>query len=185
MKFWRRGVACLDSRPLWGAIVSFGLTAAMTVGRADRGGLLGAFAVSCLAGALAAAVWPDKRTKEKEGYVLFGRAKEAETVMQDNGYVEIAFSGEEEKQILQPEMRVSGMRDIADALAGIKSLIETLQVTDAETWESVARFSSVAGEALSEARGQLRVAADAADRAAKAIGEIARLVAAKNEDGRD
>lgn len=67
-------------------------------------------------------------------------------------------------------------QDAAAALAGIKSLIESLQVTDRQTWEKVAGLAGEAETAPEEMRARLAEAEAAAGRATEAFRGIAALV---------
>jgi hypothetical protein len=63
-------------------------------------------------------------------------------------------------------------RDIAAAISGLKVLLESVQVTDEETWREVAEAAREAAKSLAGAEEALRAAAEACGAARKAVSRI-------------
>jgi hypothetical protein len=63
-------------------------------------------------------------------------------------------------------------RDIAAAISGLKVLLESVQVTDEETWREVTEAAREAAQRIAEVEEALRAAAEACGAARKAVSRI-------------
>ncbi|MGB9886797.1 MAG: hypothetical protein ACPLRW_07365 [Moorellales bacterium] len=160
--------------PWAGAAVSVGTAGLLTAGTSGQKDAVLLNAVCCFTGALTAGVLGMKIFAGGDAR-MFGKravlpAEQQETFSgPDGGRAGIA-------QQAQPIVPLRVAQDAAAALAGIKSLIESLQVTDQQTWEKVAALAREAETALEEMRAGLDAAGSAAGRAMEAFRGIAALV---------
>lgn len=160
--------------PWAGAAVSVGMTGLLTAGTPGQKDAVLLNAVCSFTGALTAGVLGMKIFNGGDAK-MFGKkaispAEQPETVLgADGGQAGIT-------QQAQPIVPLRVAQDAAAALAGIKSLIESLQVTDQQTWEKVAALARDAETALEEMRAGLDAAGSAAGRAMEAFRGIAALV---------
>lgn len=104
---------------------------------------------------------------------MFGKKTLAAGNPEQQEAIQATETGGADAQAVVP-IRVA--QDAAAALAGIKLLIESLQVTDRQTWEKVAGLARDAETALEEMRAGLEAAPPAAGRAMEAFQGIAALV---------
>lgn len=132
-----------------------------------------------LAGAASAIIF---KRKEHENF-MFGKKKEngiswEDRVKPNNGAEEKTEGGsplanqEQPKTILPGKMAI----EAAAALSGIKALIDSIQVTDQETWAAVAKNAKQVQEALGDMETSLSSAIEASKKARAALDELVAVV---------
>ena len=110
---------------------------------------------------------------------MFGRNNNKENGNLKEGIQPGAENTGEEKaadQAQKPALPGKTAAEVAKALTGIKALIESMQVTDQETWSKVEDKSRMAADSLAKTEAAMQAALDASREARAALEELASAV---------